>query len=286
MFYVFKTISLFFLIICLSLYFVEAATVLKVKGRKILIDMDGETFNKGDLFYIISDEGKKRGLAKIVKIKGTKAIAKISKKSKAHSGWTLINKKDFQKKSAAISDKTSRWGIFVGLGMDNMSVLIKDTKEEDGTNKTVNMSGNGFNIKGLFDYPLFNRIWLRGLIGLQQFATSSSTDTFCGVTKDQICNNNINYFSLDLWARYILKRGTFQPWIGGAFNLLHPLSHTSTTLDETSITTTNTWTLGGGFDWTLGKMIIPIQVGYSIYPSSKDVKATSIVINSGIIFPF
>ena len=58
----------------------EAAKVLKVKGRKILIDREGETLKRGDLFYVVSKSGKKRGVVKIVKVKGKKAIGKLAKR--------------------------------------------------------------------------------------------------------------------------------------------------------------------------------------------------------------
>ena len=276
-------IFVLFLIFITPSDFARAAKVLKVKGRKVLIDREGESLKKGDLFYIISSSGKKRGVVKILKVKGSKAIAKLGKRGKARRGWTLRKRGRHRTRSLTQSQK-NRWGVLAGLGMHSMSVKIKDRR--DDTDKIANMSGNGFNLEGLFDYRLSNMFWFRGLTGFEQFAVSSS-DEFCAQTNDQTCDTSINYLSIGLWARLVFNhRGTFLPWVGAGSNLLHPLSNRTTAIDKDSIITTHIFALGGGFDWVMGNIAIPFQVEYGGYPSSDEVEASSIVIKTGISFPF
>ena len=259
----------------------EAAKILKVKGRKVLIDNEGEDLQKGDMFYVISRNGKKRGLIKILKNKGDKSIAKLGRRGRARRGWTLTEYTRESAHSGALGQK-NRWGLLAGMGNNSMSIKIKNNNQEN----IADMSGSGFLVKGLYDYKFSKMIWFRGLIGMKQISVSSS-DKFCGKTHNKPCQTDISYLTTDLWGRWVLRQqGSLFPWVGGGLSLLYPLSSETTTIEKDSIVTTSILTLGGGFDWAFGSFVIPFQVEYNMFPPSDEVETSSIAIQMGLLFSF
>ena len=68
-----------------------AARVTKVKGKKVLINLEGEHEKKGQIFYVVDEKGRKKGVVKIRSIKGDKAIGKLGK-GKAKKGYALLER--------------------------------------------------------------------------------------------------------------------------------------------------------------------------------------------------
>ncbi len=290
---VFLTLTLSFLYPWFS---VEAATILKVKGRKVLIDREGGRFKKGQVLRIVSKNGRKRGSLRITKLtKKGRAVGRILK-GKARRGWKLKGKKlrgsgrgeqqgtmsqSGPDRDKNVSHAKNHWGFLAGMGMHSMSAKQYPV----GTpTKMASMSGTGFTLKGLWDYKISNMMELRTLTGLQQLQASSE-DSFCGINNNEMCEVSISYFSVDIWGRFVFSY-SFRPWVGMGINLLYPLSHDSSAIDKDSISSTSAMVFGGGMEWNLGGMTIPIQIQYDIYPSSEDVSASSIVVKAGILFPF
>lgn len=270
------------------------AKVLKIDGRKVMIDLEGDNAKDGDVFVVYDPAGKKKALVKIKGVKGNKAVGIVGK-GKAQAGWKA-------KISAAGKSKGSRaartsspqpdtsspsgksfWGLMGGFAMDSMSVDIDNTG--DGTSdKTVSLDGMGFSAKGLFDYELFSNVWFRGLAGIEGLDASGSSEVGCG---GKACSVSIYYLSADLWGRYVFSEGSFRPWIGAAFSLMFPLSKDATAIEDSSITNTSAISIGGGIDWfTSPTFYIPIQVEYSMLPKSETVEATTIGARIGIAMPF
>lgn len=284
----------------LPLEWVEAAQVLKVKGRKLLIDSEGVEFKVGDKAYIIrSDSGKRVGLVKVLKVKEHKAIGIMTQKSRAEVGWEVVLKE--QKELSQGLDKGSlvkpemgeeenhqrrgrelknqHWGVLVGVSIYSMSVVISSGDEK---NEAI-MSGNGLSLKGVFDYRLFSSIWLRGLVGIDQLITSS-LDNFCGLAGNEPCKVNINYFSADSWAKWVISKGASPLWLGAGISILYPILKETTALEESSITTTMAFLLGGGVDWSVGNMIIPVSVQYLMFPPSDNVSVNAFSLSVGTFF--
>lgn len=270
----------------------QAGRVTKTNGKKILIDLEGDSAQEGEMFFVVDSNGKKKGLVKITKIKDGKALGTLGK-GVAESGWTTASAKKSGKSSTSSTTSsaivpatpgTIYYGLLGGLSMNAMTVKVDN--DLNNTNETsVSLAGNAFSFKGLFDYNLFSQVWFRGLGGIEGLSAVGSTQTGC---QSKACSANIYYLSGDFWARLLLMQdGAFRPWIGGAFSLMFPLSKTATALDEKSITNTSSISFGGGFDWFLsGKLAIPVQVEYSLLPKSETVEATIIAIRSGLLFQF
>jgi len=262
---------------------VFAAQIKAVKGKKILIDMQSDSFKAGDILKIENSTGKAVGIAKITKVKGTLAEAVL--KGKAEKGFKASLRPAKAKGGSKASTESSRepakpsltktvWGGMVGYNMASA-----DVKLANGT--SVSLDGTGFSAKAFVDYPLFPWLVFRGLAGLEQFNVGGVSNTAtdgCGGE----CMAEINYMSFGFWGKAHFIQGSFRPWAGLGFDVMFPISKDSTALDKESITNTSVIALGGGFDWIMSETAyIPIQVEYDMYPSSSQVEASSIAIRGG-----
>ncbi|MCB9026849.1 MAG: hypothetical protein H6625_11060 [Bdellovibrionaceae bacterium] len=274
---------------------VHGAKIAKVSGKKVylLLDSPAEA-SKGSIFEIMDPQGKKKGLVKVMKIKGKRALGQL--KGTANKGWSLKLRKaqqvaKSQDKAEEPEEKNDRYenlkqsspgtfyGVMAGFATNNMTATIDQT---GNSTAEVNMTGSGFSGRLLFDHALWTSVWFRGLLGLENFATEGAEDV-CGASNDTACDVEISYLSLDLWGRYLFSQGNFRPWVGLGFNLLFPSSKASTAIDEKSITSTSVFAGGGGLDWFFKPdMYIPLQVEYGLYPSSETVKAHYIAFRFGI----
>ncbi len=282
----------------------HAAEVVKVKGKSVLVELKGDPAVAGDNFYLISPDGKKRGIIKISKVKGDKAIGKLTK-GKGAIGYTLEFKA--QKGSTASAGGgaspsggsmpaashedgstewvRSYWGLIGGVAVNTMNVKITGAPPTNADLGVVNMSGNGFSLKGLFDYELFSNIWFRGTTGVEMF--NAAGGNICGTANNAACNAKLTYLTFDFIGRYVFGHGNYRPWVGGGLGLLFPAQKEATALDPQSISTTNVLIVTGGLDWFISKtMYIPISAEYGLLPKSEEVEATWIAVRAGIAWPF
>lgn len=273
-----------------------AAEVVKVKGKGVLVELRGDPAVGGDIFYLISPDGKRRGLIRIKKVKGDKAIGTLTK-GRAAPGYTLEFKPGKVAKSSSpkmsspsmndgsASATRSYWGGLFGYSMDSMSVKVTGPPPTNADLGTVNMSGSGFSAKGLFDYELFSQIWFRGTAGVEMF--NASGDAKCGPSNSDTCNAKLMYLTFDFLGRYVFGQGSFRPWVGGGMGLLFPASKDATALDPASISTTNVIVFAGGFDWFMSPTLyIPVSLEYGLLPKSDEVSATWIAFRAGFAVPF
>ncbi|MCB0384626.1 MAG: hypothetical protein KDD43_04465 [Bdellovibrionales bacterium] len=267
-----------------------AARVTKVKGKKVLINLEGEPAKKGQIFYVVDEKGRKKGVVKIRSIKGDKAIGKLGK-GKAKKGYALLERTGKGGGKKAGGDKAAEapkdsgttmsssqmgWGLLLGMGMDSMEVDLDITPAEKAS-----LSGSGMSYKALFDYALFEKIWFRGTLGIENFEAEG--DKKSSACDNKTCAVSIQYLSLDFWGRYLFSLGTFRPWLGAGFTLWFPMSQETTALEEDSITNTSVMGIGGGFDWFMNpSFYIPFQVEYGLLPASEQVSATVISIRFGL----
>ncbi len=276
------------------------AQITKISGRKVLMDLQGDAAKEGDIFVVLSPEGKKKALVKIKTVKNGKAIGVIGK-GKAEAGWSAkISEKSGGAKTASGSGEGSRsrkaapqssasregksyWGLMGGIAMDTMSVDIDNTGDSIA-DKTVDLDGMAFSAKALFDYELFPQVWFRGLGGLEGLNVSGPTEVGC---QAKACSVSIYYLSVDFWARYAFSTGSFRPWAGAAFSLMFPATKDATALEDSSITNTSAISVGIGFDWfTSETFYIPIQIEYAMLPKSETVEASAIGARIGFALPF
>jgi outer membrane protein W len=161
--------------------------------------------------------------------------------------------------------------------MNSMNVTLQSTPST-----ATSMKGTSFAATGLFDYELFDRIWFRGSAGYQGFAAQSS-DSCPGGS----CNVNIGYLDLGFLARYLFANTDFRPWAGLGFDMLFPLTKSSTALDSSSMNNSGVIVIAAGFDWSLNpNMYVPVSLEYGMFPKSSTVDANWIVLRAGVAVPF
>lgn len=284
------------LVLALLAPFANAAQVVKVKDTSVLVNLQGTPAAVGDNFFVV-ENGKKKALIKIAKIKGDKAIAKLLKGT-AGPGMTLApgpsgggptaNSGGPSKHGGGgkkTSDSRQAYGFMLGYAMDTMSVNVNSATASNVSLGTVALSGSGFSGKGLFDYEIFPQVWFRGLAGLEMF--NAAGESKCGTGNKEACDAKIMYLSADFVGRYVFSEGTFRPWLGLGIGLLFPASKSSTALNSSSIGTTNVITPQLGFDmYTSPTMYIPVSVEYGMLPKSDEVDAHWIALRAGVAFPF
>lgn len=271
-----------------------AVKVVKTKGKKVLVDGEGETLEVGQIFLVKNDDGKSVGIIKLTKVARGKGVA-ILGKGVAEAGQALVAKKtksgepappepmaETKTRGKKPSADQAYWGAMLGYSMATADInLFDDTGTAAGS---VSLDGTGFSAKLLYDYPLFSAISFRGLAGMEQFNVGGATNATCGGE----CKAEITYLTIDFWGRYIFNRdGTFRPWVGVGGWLIFPMTKDSTAIKESSIDNSNIFAIGGGFDYYLSESTyIPVQIEYQMYPKSENVEATSIAVRGGYAFPW
>jgi hypothetical protein len=272
-----------------------AGSVTEVKGRSMRLNMDSEQAQVGDLYFLLSADGKKKAIVKITKTKGNQAIATLLK-GKADVGMTTLKREGGAPQQAGGGGgggggrstvtrsglRKAYWGGILGFSMDSMSVDLPATTTGQSA-QSVSMTGSSFSLLGIFDYMLFNRGWFRGEAGYQGFSVAGSS--VCGAATT--CNMSASYIDLNLIFRYLFTDGNFRPWLGGGFGLMFPAAKSSTALDTGSISSTGIFIFTGGLDWSLSpNMYVPISIEYGMFPKSSTVSASWITLRAGIAVPF
>jgi hypothetical protein len=265
-----------------------AAKVLKAKGKKILVDLGDTDAQRGDFFYTITPKGKRAGVLKILQVRRGKAIA-ILGKGKARPGYSLKLRKPKRgdKKRARTAPTqlkkegkpNSFWGIMVGGNSLSMDVDLPLSGE------TVNLTGSGYSFKLAMDNGVFNKLWFRGMLGMESI--SGAGDAFVDCDAGEDCDVEITYLTLDLWARLLFAKGGFRPWVGAGVDLMFPMSDDSNALDSDSITNTSLILAGLGFDILFTDTFsMPIQLEYGFFPASDQVEASLIAGRLGFMWGF
>jgi hypothetical protein len=262
----------------------HAGEVTKIKGKGVLLRLDGESADVGDKFFLVNSAGKKKAIVQITKVKGNQALARVTA-GKAEVGMTMIRKdggggggsSSTARHGKGLLKNRSYWGGMLGYGLNNMNVTTQTTPSI-----STSMSGSSFGAQGIFDYELFDRVWFRGGAGYQGFSAQSG-DSCVGGT----CNANIGYLDLSFLGRYLFTQDEFRPWAGLGFDMLFPLTKSSTALDSSSMNNTGVIIIAAGFDWSISPtMYIPVSLEYGMFPKSSTVDANWIVVRAGVAVPF
>lgn len=268
----------------------SAMEVSKVKGNRVLIQLDDQPVSPGEEYYAINPDGKRKGLIQVKQVRDERAIG-VLVKGQAEPGWTMEKrtakgKKSKAQKEAVAADTTGNpndrayYGIQLGMSLNQMSV------SQDG-GPSVSLTGNSINFRGLFDYELFDRIWFRGSVGYMGFKVTGPNQCVPAGSFTSACTVDISYLNMDFWGRYLFAMGMYRPWLGGGFSLIFPLTKSATPLDPSSITNNSIMALGGGLDWFFTKRFyVPLQAEYGLLPRSSSVAASLIVLRLGAAFTF
>ncbi len=288
--YICILISLF--LFCFS-FSAHAGKVMKVNGSKVYILFDQEEpFTTNDYFILNNAEGKKLGLVQIKKSKGRKAIG-LLKKGKADKGFTTTFKAAGKKPKAssvvaddsAEEDDTSsqypksRLGVLAGYGMASQSITQQTT-----TSTESSQDGSSIALRGLYDYPLFQSVFFRTMIGAEFFSVTGDGIPLAGPASPTTTGTDITYVTMDaLFHWSVLKGKSSSFYLIGGLAILYPMSKSSDIIIEGSIDSLAIGEFGAGMEFHLNGYSLPFEVSYYYFPSG-DVSTNVISLKLGLLF--
>lgn len=288
------------LLLLFSTSLAYSATVTQVKGKQVLIDMEGDSASEGDEFFLINpDTEKKVGMVRVKRAKGSKAIAMVIK-GRAAEGYTLeANSDDMDEDSEeVVESRSSRkgrgssgagnlkslknsFGIMGGYLMNTMNADVSYNNNGTTTKSSASMTGSGFGFGGFFDFVFSPSIAIHTVAAMEQFS-AKGTVTNPACTGTTACTADINYLSLYGMGKWYLTQGGFRFWLGGGGGYLLALSKKSTALNENQISSNSVITGAIGGDLQLSKKnYIPISLEMNMFPASETVKASQMAIKFG-----
>ncbi len=253
-----------------------AARITAVKGRKVVIKLDGMQAGRGDIFNVYNKKKKWKALIKITRVKGSKAYGIRKGKGRIRKGYTLKVKKrgkSSRRRRSNTGEKMAA-GLLVGPAAFTMSVSTT------AANRELKGSSNIL-VKGFLDYNVFDFLDARFGLGM---VTLKAEDTCIN------CEVSIGYLIIDATPRFIFnKKSSFKTWVGGHFGLYVPTSKEVTAITEDSVATTNFFGVSFGFDYIFGgqnQFMVPFEIDYGIFPPSDVVSANAMIVSVGFGYRF
>lgn len=292
-----KLHHLLFLTVIFFAQFSDAAYVEKVKGKKILIFLDGMSVNKGDMIETIDPMSKKKtAILRVTTVKDDKAIAQLVRgkakinqsvqaraaksSSSAEAMPTSKKSSGSSKKSSSMSSSTFAFGGMLGVGLDTMELKLPYPTPLE----TVETTGMGFSLMAAADMKMNDWFTLRALAGIEQFNAKGDSQQGAGNGYCETCDTKITYFKGSAWGKVNVFSSV---WVGAGLGLQAPLSKETNALDEESIKSEAVYLVGGGADVDISDdMFIPLQLEYGMTPSSDYAKSTYFGIRAGLMIRY
>jgi hypothetical protein len=270
----------------------HAGKVMKVNGQKVYILFDQEEpFTTNDYFILNNAEGKKLGLVQIKKFKGRKAIG-LLKKGKADKGFTTTFKAAGKKPKAPsiVADDTSaeeeessssypksRTGLLAGYGLASQEV-------DQGSLGVSSQSGSSIALRGLYDYPLFQSVYFRGMVGAEFFSVSGDGRALSNLSAVTTTGTDITYLTMDALFHWSLSKSQSSSfYLIGGIGIFYPMAKSSDIIIEGSIDSLAVGEFGGGMEFHLNGYSLPFEVSYYYFPSG-DVSTNVISLKLGLLF--
>ncbi len=279
-----KRLTFLLFLISVMAFSAESAVIIKIKGRKALIKLEGATAEKGDRFDALNLYGKPLGLLEIRKVKRDKAIAVLIK-GKMEVNWILDPSDDSQSsfKEESPSDFKAPSSQASAKSQSTASLPLSPTLTET---KHTFYDRQSHKALGLFIGPYLNWVRLSSSTSASGFSwkTSGTFDLIFNQylsvrlnagyqtlkVEGQDCDNITNcklvlhYPGAGLLLRVsFLKNTLFQPWVGVGGQLFWPIVNKQYDLglDEKSFNGFHGSLLGAiGVDIQLKTIYFPIQL--------------------------
>ncbi len=284
----------------------HSALILKIKGRKALVDLEGVQASRGDKFDALNLYGKALGLLEIKQIKRGKAVA-VLLKGKMGVNWILEPsaqeessfteedeyspskpKSSYGHSAGSFRSKSYSFANGVGFiaGLHFNSISTEQNKFVSGSS----LLGTLF-----MDFFLVNPLAVRFMLGYQNLI---ATGTDCGLSK---CNLLVHYPLAGILLRAVfLNHLMFQPWVGAGGFLFWPFVDQTADLglDKKSFSSFHgAVTAAAGVDIHFLGFYIPIQIDLnwvnlvivslqSLKEGSRGFKPFYFGIKGGIAFSF
>lgn len=266
-----------FIGVSLTTSFLWAASVTQVKGKQIIIQLDGMSASLGSSVYLIDSGGKKVGIATLKQIKGDRALGQMIK-GRAADGMTVE-----ARSSSSAGGRRGRYpvGVLLGMGMNSMSLIVQNTS---GASENASLKDTSFSFKGFYDYNMSPEFTIRAATGLETFSAKGNTATpICENGKSTTCSVAFNYLAFEGSAQYNFLTGKTRAWAGLGYSFLLGMSKSNNIPNLSTDSSTNQMVLiSGGADFWLGpSRFIPVVVEYGMFPGSSNVTANAIYVRGG-----
>ncbi len=258
----------------------------RIQGNRVVIEPDvGETLSVQDEHQIYNSSQKFVGLAIIRTVKNNRAVGEVVK-GQAEVGYftrsrqTSLKTNDidqlFVKEPGPGYRKGLTYGVMGSYAMHSLSVELPSQA------KTISMSGSNVkNLVGEITQHRSPKLSLRGLLGLQSFDTTGSTQgTGCSNTTS--CSVKISYLTAGAEAQYNLVNTKIRFWVGVGYEFWMAASK-STNIDNLVLGSINhVVTLTTGVDYRINnKSYIPVELIYQVFPMVSSVKVSGMALRIG-----
>lgn len=276
-----------------------AGTVNQIKGNKARLQLEGENAQAGQEYYVLDGNGKKIALLKITQIRGTQAVAEITK-GKAFVGGSIKLKTENaeQKTSQKVKNESSEseqptasptkrkkisGGVLVGYAMNSLKLTVQNASapliKEDVTLTDASFSGKVF-----ADYDLAPSVTIRIATGYESFAVKGSTAAnICSNSTSKDCKVAFDYLTFEGSAHYNFLTGNTRAWAGLGYAFLLQMAKSVDVPNLSTDSGQNQMILiSAGADFGLsGGKFIPVVLEYGVFPGSSNVVASAIYARAG-----
>ena len=210
---------LFSIFIIFGSFFSYSAIVLKVKGNKCLVHLEGASANSGDYFEALDLYGNVSGIIRLRKIKNGKAIADIIEGS-VGTNWILeqTNRRKLAKTKQPVKLNTKYVGI---LPTVNFNMAQKKSSNSDRIKRFYGFSGGGSTFFNFLLSPLWALDFQLGASYVKLIESSASQGQSNSGCKSTSCKVWMWWFpdaKISLQLR-IPSNSNVQFWMGGGVGL-------------------------------------------------------------------
>jgi hypothetical protein len=245
--------------------FADASQIDKVNGKKVFIMMSEETFKVGDKVYALGEDGKRKALLTITKVRGEKAQADVIK-GKVKPGMSVTSGGGGGDKSSSKSKVSSerssgrKMGVIGGISQNSMTISTGGS--------SANYNGSSFALSGMLDIPISQVFTIRGKAGLNQFSVAQGS-----------IGASFSYIGFEGGINWNINKSF---WLGGGGAFLLTVSKSSNIPSLASSAATNSFFfLGAGSNISIGRNnYIPLSIDYALYPGG-GVTANSLILRAG-----
>lgn len=269
----------------------EAMVVLKTKGNKTLINLQGAQVQLDQSFNVVDTNNKTIGSLKVSNVNKDKALAVIvsgtapegSRVVDVSGAKTSGSKTTEVKKEKVPEGPRVPWmgSVLLGLASNTLSLKVGDGV----TTENVDNTGNSVSVAVAVDRQYFQPWFrVRALVSYEQFnAIGASTINGCANQTSRDCSTDIKYLSAGGYGKFVQDFSQFQFWEAVGLNVKHPIAKSSNALVGGSIGTTAAYGLTLGADYTLEtKNFITASVEKQFYIKSDSAETSTLFVRVGV----
>ncbi len=261
----------------------EAITVFKVKGQKVLINLEGQAVSIGQQLRVVDANNKPVALLKVLNVAKDKALATTVGGSPA-AGNKILTVGTATPQRSQIADGPRvpyKASVLLGLASNTLSIRVGDGQ----TSQNVDNTGNSVGVAIAADRQYF-KPWFkaRALVAYEQFnAVGAATIKGCDNQTSRDCTTDIKYLSGGLYGKYEQEFGAFRGWGAVGLNLKFPFAKSSTALVESSLGTTLAYGLTLGADYVLEtKNFVTASLEKQFFLKSDSAETSTVFIRIGV----